>query len=55
MSPTWCIAPADFYSELLAYTLTPLVLSAILIAYYKRLSNSSDPESSLASHLRKSW
>ncbi|GMH64547.1 hypothetical protein TrLO_g13468 [Triparma laevis f. longispina] len=46
--PLGCIAPADFYSELLAYTLVPLFLSAALIAYYKKLSTSADLEAKIS-------
>lgn len=46
--PLGCIAPADFYSELLAYTLVPLFLSAALIAYYKKLSTSTDLEAKIS-------
>ncbi|GMH98757.1 hypothetical protein TrVE_jg2081 [Triparma verrucosa] len=41
--PLGCIAPADFYSQLVAYTAIPVILSAMLIAYYIKLSNSPDP------------
>ena len=43
--PLGCMAPADFYSSLLAYTALPLVLSACLIGYYVSLSKKTDEKS----------
>ena len=44
--PVGCMAPTDFYNSLLAYTLLPLLVSAILIGYYIALSKRSDASSS---------
>eukprot|EP00519_Triparma_laevis_P010367 CAMPEP_0182498006 /NCGR_PEP_ID=MMETSP1321-20130603/6353_1 /TAXON_ID=91990 /ORGANISM="Bolidomonas sp., Strain RCC1657" /LENGTH=1411 /DNA_ID=CAMNT_0024702007 /DNA_START=67 /DNA_END=4302 /DNA_ORIENTATION=- len=42
--PLGCVAQADFYSQLLVYTLTPLLISIVLIGWYKYLSGSTSPE-----------